>query len=102
VKFFEGCRPEVYIHGAKLRRDKKTGKRMWGLTLIVTLSPELASRCHSMIQRAAEYVATLENGTVDLSLSAVVESCTIDFFSAIDDAIPVVHLQGIDLGGGFG
>lgn len=30
MRFFEKIRPQIYLHGAKLRRDKKTGKRLWG------------------------------------------------------------------------
>jgi hypothetical protein len=37
VKFFLKMRPEVFIQRAKYFRDKKTGKRIWGFTLIVTL-----------------------------------------------------------------
>jgi hypothetical protein len=45
MRFFEGRKPEVYIHGAKLRRDKKTGKRLWGLTLIITLDVQDVLQC---------------------------------------------------------
>jgi len=29
MRFFEKKRPEVFVQSAKLRRDKKTGKRLW-------------------------------------------------------------------------
>ena len=99
MKFFEEDRPQVYIHGVKLRRDKKTGKRMWGLVLIVTLTPELARSCAAEIVKAWEYVGTADNAACEMLLTPVFEGATIDFFAAIDDAAPVLHLEGIDLGG---
>jgi len=88
VKFFHGCRPQVYIHGAKLRRDKKTGKRLWCLTLIVTMTPELASKCAEVVERAFDFTLKIDNGVADMLLVSVAESMTIDFFAAIDDAAP--------------
>jgi hypothetical protein len=61
VKLFDGARPQIYIHGAKLRRDKKTGKRLWGLTLIITLNPELVDACGGPIEQAWLYILTLDN-----------------------------------------
>ena len=43
MKFFEKMRPEVFLHSAKYRRDKKTGKRIWGFTLIVTFTEKLGA-----------------------------------------------------------
>jgi len=99
MRFFERCRPEVYIHGAKLRRDKKTGKRLWCLTLIVTMTPELAAKCAEIVERAFGFALKADNGVADMLLVPVAESMTVDFFAAIDDATPAVHIEGVDLGG---
>jgi hypothetical protein len=99
MRFFEGARPQVYIHGAKLRRDKKTGKRLWGLTLIVTMDDELVKSSADAIVRAYAYIRDLDNGIADMHLVAMAPSITIDFFAQIDDAAPVVHIERVDLGG---
>ena len=99
MKFFEGLRPQVYIHGAKLKRDKKTGKRLWALTMIVTLEADLIASCAPVIDRAWKFIRDPENAGVDLLLLAIVEGATIDFYAAVDDAAPAVHIEGVDLEG---
>ncbi len=99
MRFFTGCRPEVYIHGAKLRRDKKTGKRLWGLTLIVTLDIDQVLQCGKVIESAYGYILTLDNLAVDVMLSLMVPGCTVDFFALVEDKNPALHLERVDLGG---
>jgi hypothetical protein len=96
---FEGLRPEIYIHGAKLRRDKKTGKRLWGLTLINTLLPEQVVKCDGTIEAAYVYLLTLDNSAADVLLNTVVASCSIDFFGKFEDKKSTLHLDGVDLAG---
>lgn len=99
VRFFEKERPEIYLHGAKLRRDKKTGKRMWGLTLIVTLNAKLVESCDVPVVKGWQYITEGDSAAFDVALSPIVVGCAIDFFQNIDDASPVLHLEGVDLGG---
>lgn len=99
MRFFEKKRPEVYLHGVKLRRDKKTGRRLWGFTLIVTFTVELAESCAMPIAKAWQYITERDSAAVDVLLASVAEGCAIDFFSRIDDADPALHLEGVDLGG---
>ena len=96
---FEGLRPEIYIHRAKLRRDKKTGKRLWGLTLINTLLPEQVVKCDGTIEAAYIYLLTLDNSAEDVLLGTVLQSCTIDFFGKFEDKKATLHLEGVDLAG---
>lgn len=98
MRFFEGLRPEIYIHGAKLRRDKKTGKRLWGLTLINTLIPEQVTKCDQTIEAAYVYLLTLENAASESMLITLFQACAIDFFAKSEDNKPVLHLDGADLG----
>ena len=97
MKFFEGCRPEIYWHGAKLRRDKKTGRRLWALTLIVTLTPELVAKCDEVIKRSHAFIVTLENQVEEILLGAIAQWVSIDFFPLIDDAESALHVAGVDL-----
>jgi hypothetical protein len=99
MRFFEDMRPEIYIHGAKLRRDKKTGKRLWGLTLINTLLPEQVIKCDGTIEAAYIYMLTLENCAVEVMLGTIVESCVIEFFAKVEDKKSTLRLEGVDLGG---
>lgn len=99
MAFFRGLRPEVYFHYVKLRRDKKTGKRLWAVTLITTLGIDQALGCGDQIESAYAYILKLENGAVDLTLNLLIDGCTVDFFSLIDDAKPVLHLERVDLAG---
>jgi hypothetical protein len=99
VKFFEKCRPEVYVHGAKLRRDKKTGKRLWGFTLIITLSIDQVLKCDSVIERAYEYILTLDNCATELLLDAMVIDCAVDFYALIDNKERALRLDHVDIGG---
>lgn len=99
MKFFEGMRPEVYLHLAKLRRDKKTGKRLWGITSIVTMSEDLARSCCGQIGAAYEYLMNLENAAAESWLNVQIESCAIDFYKIVDDAEPALHIASADLDG---
>ncbi len=99
MRFFEDCRAEIYWHGAKLRRDKKTGRRLWGLTLIITLTPELVLKCDEVIEQAYAYMLTLNNQADEVLLGAIAQWMSIDFFGVADDAKAGLHLAGVDLGG---
>lgn len=98
MRLFENLRPEIYIHGAKLRRDKKTGKRLWKLTLINTLLPEQVGKCDGTIEAAFIYLLTLDNCVAEVLLDTAITSCTIDFFGKDEDKKTTLHLDGVDLG----
>lgn len=99
MKFFDGMRPEVYLHLAKLRRDKKTGKRLWGITAIVTLDEDLARACCGQIGAAYDYLLNLENAAAEAWLNVQIEGCAIDFYKVVDDADPELRLPEVDLDG---
>lgn len=99
MRFFEGIRPEVYIHGVKLRRDKKTGKRLWALTCIVTLTPELVLTCDETVNAAYIYLLTLDNLAAEVLLDSQSMGAIVDFFAKLEDKKPAVHLEGFDIGG---
>jgi hypothetical protein len=97
MRFFEKARPEVYVHTVRLKRDKQTGKRIWNFVLIVTFSAELAETCDVSVAKAWQYITERESGACEVLLVAEAEGCKIDFFAQIDDATPVLHLEGVDL-----
>lgn len=100
MKFFEKTRPEIFIHTAKFKRDKKTGERVWQFTLIVTMgTEELAKTCDVSIVKAWQYVTTREAAAVDVLIATEIEGCGIQFFAHIDDADPALELDRVDLGG---
>ncbi len=99
MRFFEKQRPEVYIHTARLKRDKKTGRRLWQFTLIVTMTIEHVEACDVPIGKAWTYITDPEAAAVDVLIASEVEGCEIEFFAQIDDATPVLHLEGVDLVG---
>lgn len=103
MKFFEKERPEIFIHTAKFKRDKETGKRIWQFTLIVTFSPELgeklAKSCAVSVRKAWVYITDTDAAAVEALIASEVQGCSIDFFTQIDDADPVLHLEGVDLVG---
>jgi len=89
MKFFEKTRPEIFIHTAKFKRDKKSGKRVWQFMLIVTMGTEvLAKTCDVSIVKAWQYVMTRDAAAVDVLIATEIEGCGIQFFAAIDDADP--------------
>lgn len=99
MRFFERERPQVYIHTARLKRDKKTGRRLWQFTLIVTMTAELVETCDVPVAKAWEYVTDRDAAALELLLASEVQGCTIDFFAQIDDAVPALHLEHVDLTG---
>lgn len=99
MKFFEKARPEVFLHTARYRRDKKTQKRIWGFTLIVTFSEQLGKSCDVSIRKAFEYITERETAAVDVLIASQAPGCAIDFFAQIDDAEPALHLDAVDLAG---
>jgi len=98
MKFFDKLRPEVYVHRAKLRRDKKTGKRLWGLTCIVTLNPDLVVACDETVNAAYIYALTLENCAGEVLLNSEGRGMTVDFYAKTDDKKPTLHLEALDIG----
>jgi hypothetical protein len=99
MRFFEKKRPEVYVHAVKLRRDKKTNKRLWSFTLIVTFSVDLAESCDVSVAKAWAYITERDSAAIDVMLASEVAGSAIDFFANIDDATPALHLEGVDLVG---
>jgi hypothetical protein len=99
MRFFEKARPEVFLHSAKFRRDKKTNRRIWQFTLIVTFSEEHAKTCDTSIRKAWEYVIARDTAAVDVLIASEVPVCAIDFFAQIDDAEPALRLDVVDLAG---
>lgn len=99
MRFFEKARPEVFLHTAKFRRDKKTSKRVWGFTLIVTFSAELGKSCDVAILKAWQYLTDRDAAAVETLLAKEVAGCAIDFFAQVDDAEPALHLDAVDLVG---
>lgn len=99
MRFFEKKRPEVFLHSVKLRRDKKTGKRLWHFTLIVTFGAELVESCDVSIAKAWQYITERDAAAVEVLIASEALGCSIDFFAQIDDAEPALHLEGVDLGG---
>jgi hypothetical protein len=99
VRFFEKQRPQVYIHTAKLRRDKKTGRRLWQFTLIVTMTVDQVEACDVPIAKVWEYLTDRDSAAVDVALASEIAGCSIDFYAQVDDATPVLHLEGVDLAG---
>jgi hypothetical protein len=97
MRFFEKQRPQVFIHTARLKRDKKTGRRLWQFTLIVTMTIEHVQACDVPIAKAWEYITDRDSAAVDVLLASEVEGCMVDFFAEVDDATPVLHLEGVDL-----
>jgi hypothetical protein len=99
MRFFEKARPEVYIHTAKLKRDKKSGKRLWQFTLIVTMTQQAVETCGVPVAKAWDYILDQDSTAADVRLAVEIVGCAIDFFAEIDDASPVLHLDGVDLTG---
>jgi hypothetical protein len=93
MRFFEKARPEVFLHSAKFRRDKKTNRRIWQFMLIVTFSAEHAKTCSSSIRKAWEYMTERDTAAVDVLIASEVPVCAIDFFAQIDDADPALKLD---------
>lgn len=99
MRFFDKKRPEVFLHTAKFRRDKKTGRRLWQFTLIVTFSVELAESCDTSIAMAWQYVTERDAAAVEALIASEVAGCGIEFFAEIDDAEPALRLEAVNLAG---
>lgn len=98
MRFFDKQRPQVFIHTARLKRDKKTGRRLWQFTLIVTMTIEQVQACDVPIAKAWDYITDRDSAAVDVLIASEVQGCAIDFFAEVDDATPVLHLEGVTLG----
>lgn len=99
MRFFEKKRPEIFLHTAKFRRDKKTGRRLWQFTLIVTFLAELAESCGTSIAKEWQYLTDPDAAAVESLIASEVPGCGIEFFAEIDDADPTLHLDAVDLAG---
>lgn len=99
MRFFEKLRIEVFIHLAKLRRDKKTGKRFWCFTLITTFGIDQALRCDGTLEAAYAYLLTLENCASEVFLDTLVLDCTVDFFALQPDVVRAMRLEHVEIKG---
>lgn len=99
MRFFEKVRPEVFVHTAKYKREKKTGRRLWQFTLIATFGVQLAESCDVPVAKAWQYITESDTAAIEVLIASEVMGCTIDFFAQIDDAEPALHLEGVDLTG---
>ncbi|UWZ84627.1 hypothetical protein [Occallatibacter riparius] len=99
MRFFEKQRPEVYIHTAKLKRDRKSGIRLWQFTLIVTMTAEHVRACDVPVAKAWDYITDRDSAAIEVLIASEIQACGIDFFAQIDDVTPVLHLDVVDLKG---
>jgi hypothetical protein len=99
MRLFEKVRPEVYLHAPQLRRDKKTGSRLWRFTLIVTLTVDLAEKCDVAVAKAWQYITEKDSRVIEVCLAAEAENMKLEFFAQRDDADNALLLSGIDLVG---
>lgn len=61
------------------------------------MTPEHVKACDVSIAKGWEYVTDRDSAAVDVLIASEVGACTIDFFAEIDDAAPVLHLEGVEL-----
>ena len=78
---------------------KKTGKRLWGLTCIITLTPELIAKCEGPIEQAFIYILTLDNAVAEILLSVFAPYMSVSLFPLAADKKAQVHVTGVDLAG---
>lgn len=83
----------------KLRRDKKTGTRLWQFTLIVTFNVELAESCDVPVAKAWQYITERDSAAVEVLIASEVLLCSVDFFAQLDDVEAALRLEGVDLVG---
>ncbi len=97
MNFFQKERPEVFLHSAKLRRDKKTGRRFWRLTLIVTMDELGAVACGGAIERGWQYISNAAASAEEVKLDEEIDLFGVDCFAERDDATPVLHLEQVTI-----
>lgn len=99
MRFFEGVRPQFYFHGARIRKDKKTGRRIWAITLVITLDAAEVLKCDEIVQRNYEHILTLDYRNNDLGIEIMIPEQTLDFFALKDAKDSLLHLTRVDLAG---
>ena len=97
MKFFESVRPQFYFHGARIRKEKKTGQRIWRIDMVITLSVDEVLHCDEVVQRNYEHILTLDYRNNELGIEVMVPEQVLDFFALKDSPKPLLHLVRCDL-----
>ena len=99
IQFFEGVRPQFYFHGARIRKDKKTGRRIWRIDMVITLDAAEVLKCDDLVARNYEHILTLDNCNNELGIEAMIPEQTLDFFALKESPKALLHLTRCDLAG---
>jgi hypothetical protein len=97
MKFFEECRPEFYMHGGRLIKEKKTGRKYWRLRLVITCKGNEIVKCDDVISNCYLAIETRENRIDELVIAALIHSQSIDFFPLSDSKAPAFRVANCDL-----
>lgn len=89
MKFFEDCRPQFYFDGGRLYKDKKTGKKMWALKIIIPLDADLVTHCDAVITNNYIAIETRENRVEEIVMSHQVDQQIVEFFGLEDKTAPI-------------
>lgn len=102
MKLFEGVRPSAYLHGARLKKDNKTGQRYWSLTLVITLEAEDVAQCDDLVQDAWSYIADGKHKATSVDLGEDILQMFVEFYALPPSAgaqKPALRLGPCDLTG---
>lgn len=93
MKFFEGCKPQVYFDGGKLFLEKKTNRKMWRLDLVFLLDAQEVIKCDDVILANYAAIETIDNRMEEIVLTHEIASQAIEFFGLRDHTAPLLYVK---------
>ncbi len=97
AKLFSGARPQFYFHGARLKKDNKTGSIFWLLNLIITCVPEEIAKCSDILCANYAAIETIDNRITSLAIDLIVLDQQLQFFPLVDSKKPAFTFASVDL-----
>jgi len=97
MRFFEGCRMQLYFRGGKLTLEKKTERKIWTWNLDITLEPVEVLSCDEVIQSSYQSIAVPENYMEEIILSHEIKTQAVEIFGLEKSADPLLWIPNADL-----
>lgn len=83
----------MYFDGGRLSLDKKTGKQMWTMKLVIACKAEEMTKCDEVVLNNWIAIETLENRIEEVILAHEIEAQAVEFFGLSDHTAPVLYIK---------
>jgi ribosomal protein S25 len=95
--FYPNCRPTLFFHSSRLKKDNKTGQRRYRMNFAITVDPVEILKCDEVIRDGYESIDTREKKCVRYEIGEDCPDINMRFFSLKDSPTPMIALHKLHL-----